>query len=55
MTPATEARPLLPFVYARAHNIVLLLSDGATSGWSAACAAHRPLRALLRRGRCGMA
>ena len=30
MTPATEARPLLPFVYARAHNIVLL-SDGATS------------------------
>jgi general secretion pathway protein E len=29
MTPATEARPLLPFVYARAHNIVLL-SDGAS-------------------------
>jgi general secretion pathway protein E len=27
MTPAAERRPLLPFVYARAHNIVLL-SDG---------------------------
>ena len=44
MTPATESRPLLPFVYARAHNIVLL-SDGAAS--RVHCLRSTPARALL--------
>lgn len=26
MTPAAERRPLLPFAWARAHHLVLLLS-----------------------------
>ena len=44
MTPATESRPLLPFVYARAHNIVLL-SDGAAS--RVHCLRSTPAQALL--------
>nr|WP_072067818.1 ATPase, T2SS/T4P/T4SS family [Raoultella planticola] len=44
MTPATESRPLLPFVYARAHNIVLL-SDGSAS--RVHCLRSTPAQALL--------
>lgn len=44
MTPLAESRPLLPFVYARAHGIILL-SDGATC--TVRCLAEAPTAALL--------
>ncbi|TDQ20935.1 general secretion pathway protein E [Raoultella sp. BIGb0149] len=44
MTPLEESRPLLPFVYARAHGIILL-SDGETC--AVRCLAEAPTAALL--------